>query len=154
MSKGKTNRNKGHSYERYLAKIFRALGYNFCKTSRQASRLYDNCGIDLWGIPFLIQAKAGYINNRIKPDMEFKNMEKQLQENFPKDSLEFTYPKIIFNKLDGRNHNKHLVSLNYLDFLNILIELKSYQDLIKELDLKKEFLTNKINIENEINKIK
>ena len=46
-SVGKTNRRKGHNAERYYANFFKDLGYTFCKTARQASRLHDDCGIDL-----------------------------------------------------------------------------------------------------------
>ena len=58
-SKGKTNRRKGHNAERHYASFFKELGYEFCKTSRQASRLHDDCGIDLMYLPFLVQIKAG-----------------------------------------------------------------------------------------------
>ena len=127
----KNNRRKGHVYERYLAKLFRALGYEKCKTSREASRLYDNCGYDLWGIPFLVQAKAGYKKSRIKPDELFMKMEKAM-EQFPEDerNLLKNYPKLIFNKLDGYKDENHIVSMMFKDFVKLQIELSVYKGIL------------------------
>jgi hypothetical protein len=127
----KNNRRKGHVYERYLAKLFRALGYEKCKTSREASRLYDNCGYDLWGIPFLVQAKAGYKKSRIKPDELFLKMEKAM-EQFPEDerNLLKNYPKLIFNKLDGYKDENHIVSMMFRDFVKLQIELSVYKGIL------------------------
>ena len=62
MSKttGKYSRNKGHNAERLYAEIFRDLGFSFCRTSRQASRIHDDAGIDLIEVPYNVQIKAGY----------------------------------------------------------------------------------------------
>ena len=127
----KNNRRKGHVYERYLAKLFRALGYEKCKTSREASRLYDNCGYDLWGIPFLVQAKAGYKKSRIKPDELFLKMEEAM-EQFPEDerNLLKKYPKLIFNKLDGYKDENHIVSMMFKDFVKLQIELGVYRGIL------------------------
>lgn len=127
----KNNRRKGHVYERQLAKLFRALGYEKCKTSREASRLYDNCGYDLWGIPFLVQAKAGYKKSRIKPDELFLKMEKAM-EQFPDDekNLLKNYPKLIFNKLDGYKDEHHIVSMMFKDFVKMQIELSVYKGIL------------------------
>lgn len=127
----KNNRRKGHVYERYLAKLFRALGYEKCKTSREASRLYDNCGYDLWGIPFLVQAKAGYKKSRIKPDELFLKMEKAM-EQFPEDerNLLKNYPKLVFNKLDGYKDENHIVSMMFKDFVKLQIELSVYKGIL------------------------
>lgn len=124
----KNNRAKGHVYERDLAKLFRKLGYLTTKTSREASRLYDNCGYDLWGLPYLVQAKSGYKKARIKPDELFKKMDEALV-NFPKEEQEMlrNYPMLIFNKLDGYKKEHHLVTLKYNDFVKMLIELNSYR---------------------------
>ena len=127
----KNNRRKGHVYERYLAKLFRALGYGKCKTSREASRLYDNCGYDLWGIPFLVQAKAGYKKSRIRPDELFTKMEKAM-EQFPEDerNLLKNYPKLVFNKLDGYKDENHIVSMMFKDFVKLQIELSVYKGIL------------------------
>jgi hypothetical protein len=128
----KNNRRKGHAYERELAKTFRELGYDKVKTSREASRLYDNCGIDLWGLPFLIQAKAGYKANRIKPDVLFHNIRENIEKNFPKEEVELlnSYPILIFNKLDGYKKEHHFVTLKYHDFVRMMIEFNLLKGLI------------------------
>jgi len=133
----KNNRRKGHAYERYLAKLFRALGHEKCKTSREASRLYDNCGYDLWGIPFLVQAKAGYRKSRIKPDELFLKMEKAM-EQFPEDerNLLKNYPKLIFNKLDGYKDENHIVSMMFKDFVKLQIELSVYKGILSPKEAK------------------
>lgn len=115
--------------------MFRAIGFGFCKTSRQASRLYDDTGIDLWGIPFLIQAKNGYVKSRIKPDVEFRKMEENLKKNFPPGSSEHNLPKFVFNKLDGYKRENHLVTAEYDTMVEMLIKLKVYEDLISEKKL-------------------
>lgn len=142
MSSGKTNRTKGHNYERYLSKVFRDMGYPHCKTSRQASRLYDDCGIDLWGIPFAIQAKNGYINNRIKPDIEFRKITENIIKNFPKESNEFKFKKILFNKLDGYKNENHLVTMQFAEFIEMLAQIKFCAEILTDEQVK--IVNNKI----------
>ena len=54
---GPRNRVRGHNYERKIAKEFRDLGFTRCLTTRQASRLWDDCKLDLYGIPVNVQLK-------------------------------------------------------------------------------------------------
>ena len=58
MSQGVKNRRKGHNAERRRAQMFRELGFDKCKTSREASRLLDNCKVDLAFVPYNVQMKA------------------------------------------------------------------------------------------------
>ena len=52
-------REKGHKLERYIAQLFRQLGFTECLTSRLESKRQDDLGIDLcYTGPFQIQAKA------------------------------------------------------------------------------------------------
>ena len=114
---GKTNRTKGHQLERDIAKMFREeLGYKQAKTSRLASRLLDNCQVDIFGIPFLVQAKAGYNKARPKADIIFQQIEKNLSENFPKEDPIHHYPKILVHKISGRKKYHNLVTMSYDDF--------------------------------------
>ena len=73
---GNNNRRKGHNYERLIAKDFKDMGYPFCKTARNASTLLDACKIDIWGIPYNVQAKAGYKTARPK----FAKIDEELKE--------------------------------------------------------------------------
>jgi hypothetical protein len=50
-------RNKGNTYERSLAQLFRELGFT-CTTSRYSSKELDDKKVDLCGLPINVQAKA------------------------------------------------------------------------------------------------
>lgn len=108
---GKRSRQKGHNFERWLAKTFRdKLNYPYCKTSRAVSKLLDDCGVDisLLGlrideIPYLIQAKAGYENRRPKPEEVFSYITEKLAMFFPPDHIIHSKPKILLHKLDRKN---------------------------------------------------
>lgn len=109
-----TNKRKGHALEREIAKKFRELGFKFCKTARLASRLYDNAGIDLWGIPYLVQAKN--VKAAINYGELIREMEQCVKENFPPGSPEHSFPIVIFHK---RNKDR-LVVMKEEDFLELL----------------------------------
>lgn len=122
---GKTNRTKGHNLERSIAKMFKdELGFKFAKTSRFASRILDNCKVDIAGIPYLVQTKAGYEKNRPKPDEIFQEMEDLLNENFPEDDPVHKYPKVLIHKIDGRKKYRNIVSMPYNDFKYLLLNQK------------------------------
>lgn len=109
-----TNKRKGSNLERALAKIFRDIGYSFCKTSRLASRLYDNCGIDLHGIPFLVQAKN--VKAAINYGELFKEIEDNVKKNFPPEAPEHKYPIMIFH----HREKAKLVIMQEDDFLKLI----------------------------------
>ena len=121
-------RDKGHQYERDIRLDLIAAGFTKCKTSRSASRLYDDCGIDHWGtmLPdgtlLLTQAKAGYARNRPKADVEFKNQLDKVSRYFPPGSPETNPNNIqaLFHKLNGYKDYNHTVTVTYKDFLKLL----------------------------------
>lgn len=122
-SRGKTNRNKGNNAERYYAKLFRDLGYEHCKTSRQASRLLDDCKVDLFGIPFNVQIKAGYARGLNHSNILYE-MKTELNNNFPADDKLHSYPKLVLhhkNVGQGKRRNEftQLVTMTLEDFLKI-----------------------------------
>lgn len=124
------SRNKGGNYERWLAKFFREqLNYAFCKTSRQSSRMLDDCGVDLSGLPYNIQAKSGYWNHRPKADLIFKTMKRKLEENFDLREGVHKYPRFLFHKLDGHEVEHHLVTMPFDDFIKLL---KGYEQWKRE----------------------
>ena len=139
---GSRSRRKGHDLERKLAKVFREeLGFIYCKTSRQVSRLLDDCGVDLAvtgamldNIPYLVQAKSGYKKRRPKPDELFKYIREKLKENFPEEHSIHSTPILVFHYLDGRDDANFIVSLMYKDALQLLkdsIELKELKETLK-----------------------
>lgn len=117
-----TNRTKGHNFERELAIVFRALGFSYCKTSRQASRLYDDSGIDLWGIPYLVQAKK--VKASINYGKLIKEIEGRVEKNFPPGSPEREHPIVIFH----RKEKDKLVIMKENDFINLLKKIHGHSE--------------------------
>jgi len=118
-------RTKGHNFEREIAKMFRdELGFKFAKTSRFASRILDNCKVDIAGIPYLVQTKSGYAKARPKPEEIFQEMEDLLKANFePKDPVH-QYPKMLIHKITDRKKYHNFVTMPYNDFKYLLINQK------------------------------
>ena len=122
MGKGSTNRRKGHNLERRLVNAFKKLGYNFCKTSRAASRLLDDSKVDLWGIPYNVQAKKGYLKG-LNYTAIFDQMNIALGENFPPEDKQLTYPSVIIHD-KGRKKQDKLVIIQEEDFFNLVKKIK------------------------------
>ncbi|MHA1197782.1 MAG: hypothetical protein ACTSQF_00295 [Candidatus Heimdallarchaeaceae archaeon] len=123
-SYGKTNRNLGHSTERYYASEFRDLGYSFCKTSRQASRLHDDAGIDLVFIPFNVQVKAGK-QRGLNPILVLKEMNNRIIELFPEENEVHSKPNmVILKKATGhgikRTKYDEVVIIPWEDFKRLI----------------------------------
>lgn len=113
------NRRKGHNLERKWKNIFKdILGFKFCKTSRQASRLLDDSKVDLAFIPFNVQCKKGYTRG-INYTQVFEEMEQKLKENFPPESVEIANPPIIVHD-KGRKKYEKLVVIQEDDFIKLL----------------------------------
>ena len=132
MAKKRINsKTKGSSYEREIAKLFRELGFEHCKTSRQARRLLDDSKIDLALVPYNIQCKRGYAKAQPKYNEVFAEMTELLAKNFPKTDLQHNYPKILFHKIDGKKPENHVVSMPFNDFMIIF---KGFLDFGKTLE--------------------
>jgi hypothetical protein len=97
MGSGKTNKTRGHNGERYYANFFRALGFTFCETSRQASRKHDNAKIDLMYIPYNIQIKTGK-HSTMNPGKELFSMETSINVMFPPENEVFKKPCILIHR--------------------------------------------------------
>lgn len=109
---GARNRRIGHDYERILCKEFReVLGFTKCKTSRQASRLLDDCKVDLYGIPFNVQAKS--VRAAIPYNTILESMERLITEHMPERK---DYPYMIFHKRQG----KEVVVMSKEDLYSLL----------------------------------
>ena len=113
MSKGA--RQKGHNYERQLAKEFREMGFD-AKTSRYASREKDDQKVDLIGTdPFSIQAKAW----KSAPSYH------KVLDEMPKD----TNYNLIFHK---RPHQGEVVVMRKEDFYELLLAMKNEKIIIQD----------------------
>ena len=71
-------RDKGHRGERYYVKRLKEIcGLLFAKTSRYASRLLDDCKIDIAGVSLNIQVKTG-THSGLSSANELSEMERLL----------------------------------------------------------------------------
>ena len=109
MGKGATNKRKGSNAERYYAKVFREdLGFNFCKTSRQANRMLDDAGVDLAFLPFNVQIKAGY-NSGLNEFKTLQIIRDRIPELFPPYDPIHKLPSVLIHKKDtGRGKKKSI----------------------------------------------
>lgn len=107
------NKDKGSRFERKI-RLDLKNKFPFVKTSREASRLFDNCGIDLVNIPFFIQCK----------DVQSKSLNYQKLKNecltlvkfqFPPDQPQ--YPYVLIHKVA---RNTIQVTMDYDLFLKLL----------------------------------
>ena len=102
-----TNRTRGNNAERRYAQIFRDLGYDKCRTSRQASKLLDDCAVDLMFLPFLVQIKAGR-QKGMNPSKILSEMESRIKENFPDTAPEQTMPRLLIH-YKGTGHGRRTI---------------------------------------------
>lgn len=130
-SQGKINRVKGHNAEREYASTFREMSPKFekCKTSRAASRLHDDSGIDLcFTDPFNVQVKAG-LQRGLNVSKELAKIKEEVVKNFPPHYPELTNVNILIHKKQvgaGRRRNEFddIVSMTFKDFKKIVELLK------------------------------
>lgn len=128
----KTSRNKGHGAERLYAKLFRELGYKFCLTARQASRITDDAGIDLAHLPFNVQIKAGF-HKGLNPAKVLGIIDERLPKLFPPENPIHTYPNLLIHRNQiGRGNRRvaedDLLYLKVKDFEKIIMEYADYRD--------------------------
>ena len=98
-------RNKGNSYERKLAKEFRDMGFDKCKTSRYESKMLDDMKVDL--------THTGFFNVQAKAVEKLSPTYHDILASMPKD----TNYNTIFHK---RNRKGEVVVMTKEDFYEIL----------------------------------
>jgi len=123
---GNANREKGHNAERYYAAEFRRMGHARCATSRYASRMHDDAGIDLVGVPFNVQVKAGR-QARLRPAQVLAEMKERVARAFPEGSPERVWPSILVHRGEpGRGKRRReeddIVHLTFADFKKVIGE--------------------------------
>jgi hypothetical protein len=107
-SQGSRNRTAGHALERRIAKTFREHGHEFAKTSRLASRLLDNCQVDIAFVPYLPQCKKGY-QRGLNYTQIIKEIKELVQKNFPPDDKVHGLPCLIFHDKGKTNEEKLVI---------------------------------------------
>ena len=126
-SQGSRNRTKEHNAERKYAKLSRGISVAFekCKTSRAASRLHDDSGIDLcFTDPFNIQIKAGK-QRGLNISKELVKINEEVKKNFPPHYPELSNMNILIHRKDigrGRRRNEfdEIVSMTLNDFKKLI----------------------------------
>jgi hypothetical protein len=121
---GKTNKRLGSNAERLYAKVFRDLGFNFCKTARQGSKLHDDAGIDLMHLPFNVQIKAGD-QKGMNPATVLRIIKERIPNIFPATDPVHDNPNILIHKKKvGQGKKKdefdELVTMSFKDFTRIM----------------------------------
>jgi len=111
------NRRKGHNAERYYVQIFKEL-FPECQTSRYASRMLDDAGVDIAELPLLVQIKAG-LQKGLKPVDILQNINSKI----PNSKKEL--PKLCIHHKQGvpgkkRDEYSSIVTMTFDDFFKIL----------------------------------
>lgn len=100
------NKIKGNRYEYHIRDLFKELGYKDCVRSAGESKNADSMGIDLVGIPYIVQCKNGYKN--IKYNVVLNDVRERTKAKYP------SYPVFLFHKA-GRG--KSDVIMTYSDWV-------------------------------------
>ena len=119
---GKTSRTKGHNGERELALLFKTeTPFEKCTTTRNSSRILDNCKIDLNFIPLNVQSKVGEQKN-MKPVSELKMMKDEMNARLPETEPQHHYPKIVVHKKPAKGKRTEfdtIVTMTLNDFMKL-----------------------------------
>lgn len=115
------SRTKGNVAEQLYARRFREIGFEFCRTSREASDLLDSCGIDLWGLPVSIQIKCGFKKQRPNAEALLRKIREDLKKRFPPQDPVHKLPKAIIHKAQGYTPEGELVTMTFADWQEMFI---------------------------------
>lgn len=133
---GPKNKRKGSRVEREYANFFKNFDESLkhCKTTRNTSKLLDNCKIDLNFLPVLVQIKAGE-QRGLNPALVLSQITDSLRTNIPEGYPEHSMPKIVVHHKDipkGRRNRvaeDTIVTMTFEDFLIFFAAfLKQKQD--------------------------
>jgi hypothetical protein len=115
-------RRKGHNFERLITRDLKQI-FDKARTSREASKLLDDSGVDIAFVPFAIQCKSGYNSRRPKADELFVDIRNKLKTNFPEGEPICRFPPVLIHKLGGHGNHKTLVTMQYCDWLDLIKKL-------------------------------
>lgn len=113
----KTNRRKGHDYERKIAAELRTMGVE-CGTSRRHSRAHDDAKVDI----FMLNHDAPPLNIQCKNNNVFHSPVKVLGE-MPKDE---NY-NLLFQKVKGTGEYVTMEKRDFYEIMNILLTEKIWR---------------------------
>jgi hypothetical protein len=110
----KNRRIKGGNFEREIVNDLKELGYEKAATSRRMSRALDDAKVDIYGVPYNIQAKF------VEKPINYKDLLEEVNSEITKQMPErLQYPTLIFHK---RNRTS-LVIMSKADFYQIIKQL-------------------------------
>lgn len=132
------SKSKGNRAEQEYAIKFRELGFGFCRTSREASKLLDDCGIDLCNIPISVQIKSGFKKQRPNSEFLLRKIREDLKKRFPPEDPVHQLPKAIIHKSQGYTPEGELVTMKWDDWLLL------FNAYIKVHDMQKSETSNDI----------
>lgn len=98
------NKAKGKRYEYEIRDYFRSIGYNECIISSAESKNADSMGIDLLGLPYIIQCKNGY-----KSGLKYMDLLNSILKR-TKTSKFAGFPIYLFHKTNRRTEVTMFVS--------------------------------------------
>ena len=102
------------------------------KTTRNASKLLDDCGVDIAFVPLNPQIKVGYAKALPRADKLFLEMRELLLKNFPVGHPQHELMKLVVYHIgDFRHHHNVLVTMMWKDWKEIYkdhLKWKSYQN--------------------------
>ena len=115
------NKRAGSNAERLYARYFRDLGFKYCKTSREESKLLDSSGIDLTNLPFNIQLKSGKQKN-LNYSKELFDIDNKIQLNLSPDNPYNGKPVVLIHR---KNVGKGFKRTKYNDIAIMTVETMS-----------------------------
>lgn len=132
------NREKGHRLERETVNIYKDIGFSHSRTAREASRLYDNCGIDVWGACDLIQCKD--VLAAINYSELLDQMDILIKENFPEDAKEHTMPRVVRHirrRKKQKTVNEDLIIIPSVYYFELLRKLYGRENVPEKTAIRK-----------------
>lgn len=114
------SRTKGHNAEREWVIRFREeFGFEYAKTSRNASKLLDDSKVDIAFVPLNLQIKKGYAKARPKADQVFKEMKELLEKHFPPGDPQRDLMKALIHDIDCMKPEHMLVTMMWRDWKEV-----------------------------------
>jgi len=123
-STGFDNKRKGAQAEDLYADLVRLAGFDTCVASRVADPVIDKVGkIDLMGLPYNIQIKAGY-NNGVNPSGLLSNMDIAIASlSLPSFPSVVIHHKNVPPEFDRTKYHS-IVSMTFETFIGIVTEVR------------------------------
>lgn len=115
MQKIVNQKQRGNRFERYVVNQLKKIGFSEAATSRLMSKQMDNLGIDIVGVPYLIQCKYGK-----QKGIKYSEVIKNISDNTQKMKELNQLPIIIFHTTDGRKEENKLIIMREKDLWKLL----------------------------------